>query len=387
MFLHTDDNLINQLNHLKLLTGRGDFIITKIDKELPDVFMAAKYIDIPDGARAIVFQAQAGYIGLALAQMNHDADFLLFDTDLKLQPLARANIERNFHLTNTELIDSEQLSQVSQQKVDVTVLTPTSHTALSLIESDMLTAVQALKIGGEIFVLTHKKKGAERIALLLEEILESEVEVIARGKAGYRIYKGVKHQEVTETARSLRETIAFDVLGHKFELQTEPSLFSKGGLDKGTRFLLETAELTEFEHLLDVGCGWGAIGLVAATVNPNGLVTMVDIDSRATAVAAANVKALELSDRCQVIATNNISELSETFDLVLSNPPFHAEMGELVTLFSKVRNKMAKGAHIGIVVERTYVDKFTEVLREVFGKVELHAHNPEIGFYILTSKK
>ena len=69
--------------------------------------------------------------------------------------------------------------------------------------------------------------------------------------------------------------------GRTFRLLTDRAVFAARGLDRGTRLLIETMEVRPDDVILDLGCGYGVIGLVAATMAPRGHVHMVDINVRA----------------------------------------------------------------------------------------------------------
>jgi 16S rRNA (guanine1207-N2)-methyltransferase len=187
--------------------------------------------------------------------------------------------------------------------------------------------------------------------------------LIKNRRKGNRVIKGVNRAHQPESVvEGLRRKVSFQVLGRNFELESEPSLFSKDDLDIGTRVLLESVDLTSFRRLLDVGCGWGAVGIVAATVNPEGEVIMTDVDRRAVKVAKENTERLGLEDRVKTVATDDIYIIPGNFDLILSNPPFHADTGTLTGIFQKARSKLEKRGELYLVVEKTYLQKLQGVL-------------------------
>src|SRR4030067_3863385 len=78
--------------------------------------------------------------------------------------------------------------------------------------------------------------------------------------------------------------------GLPFKFITSSSVFSKTQIDKGTRLLIENMVLPETGYILDLGCGYGAIGIAAATFNPNSHVIMTDINKRAVHLAKENIQ-------------------------------------------------------------------------------------------------
>jgi len=139
--------------------------------------------------------------------------------------------------------------------------------------------------------------------------------------------------------------------------------------------------------MLDLGCGWGAIGLVAAVINNNGHIVLTDIDSRAAKVASDNVQRLGLQDKVSVIATDDVRQINGSFDLILSNPPFHADMVTLVNLFQAASDKLRKKGSIYVVVEKTYLSKLKKVLEQAFQNVKVYYEDMNINFFVLVSRK
>lgn len=360
-------------------------IMTKLFKQRAEIAMALEYVRISPGETVLDLNSDDGALGIALASRHPDARFLLFDSDVRCQRLTRRNAEANYEVQNLEEIDGEGLESI--REVDVVVICPKRYDSQDQIVGQLTLAMEKLKMGGRIFLVSHKKAGAETIGEKLGGLFGGETELVGRGRGGYRVFAAAKKSE-TATKTQLRRTIKFEVLDQSFELQTEPSLFSKDGLDEGTRALLESVSLAHFKELLDVGCGWGAIGLVAATINKDGRVVMVDVDTRAIKVARDNAQAMGLADRVKVSATDDIRSIEGGFDLVLSNPPFHADVRELVSLFDAARKRMAKRGGIYVVVEQSYLSKMQGVLESVFGSSRIHKKiEGDNNYYILSTRK
>src|SRR2546430_16103474 len=83
--------------------------------------------------------------------------------------------------------------------------------------------------------------------------------------------------------------ITVTIRGRPFLFQTDSGVFSREGLDRGTELLLEAIEVGPCESILDVGCGYGVIGIVAAHLSEGGHVILTDGDERATALGRANL--------------------------------------------------------------------------------------------------
>ena len=84
--------------------------------------------------------------------------------------------------------------------------------------------------------------------------------------------------------------------GRNFEFLTASSVFSKKRIDLGTRLLIESMVLPKEGCVLDIGCGYGAVGIVAASLNPKLHVVMTDVNIRAVRLARKN---MELNKDCE----------------------------------------------------------------------------------------
>lgn len=105
------------------------------------------------------------------------------------------------------------------------------------------------------------------------------------------------------------------------KIRALPGVFSQNELDAGTALLLNNLPTLEGK-VLDFGCGAGVIGAVIKTLNPNVRLCMADISALAVASARETLKANQLEGK--VIATDGYSAIKESFDHIISNPPFHA---------------------------------------------------------------
>src|SRR5439155_19768777 len=113
-----------------------------------------------------------------------------------------------------------------------------------------------------------------------------------------------------------------------FTFITAPDVFSYGELDEGTRLLLETVEVRPTDRVVDLGCGYGAIGIVAASLAPDRRVVLVDTDARAVALAQRNVVLNNVPNAVAVV-TDGLAATPAPFDLIPSTPPLQASAGTL----------------------------------------------------------
>jgi len=108
---------------------------------------------------------------------------------------------------------------------------------------------------------------------------------------------------------------------HNWEFYTSSGVFSRKKIDNGTRLLIESMILPEEGVILDLGCGYGPIGIVAARINPKLEVLMTDINERATKLASRNVKWNKVGN-VQVLQGNLYEPVkAKKFKAILTNPP------------------------------------------------------------------
>lgn len=135
------------------------------------------------------------------------------------------------------------------------------------------------------------------------------------------------HQDETEHYFSAdpsvpfkRQPVVCEVWGHELKLESGSGVFAQGRLDKATAILLDELEPPAQGKFLDLGCGYGAIGLAIAKAVPLATVTGVDVNERAVRLMNENAAALGVAGR--VIACTPDQVPSDfTFDEIWSNPP------------------------------------------------------------------
>ena len=352
--------------------------------------IATKSIPLHDGERILVFNSGDGTLGLAMAERFPQAHFLLYESHVGMSNSLLRKLQSSPDFSNVRVISEDELAQIPQTDnlLDVVVFEPRRFTALDLTKFQILAGKSLLKQGGRFYLVTHKRTGSSRHEKILTEIFGVDVRIVGKGGGGYKVLEATKNTiEQAQIEWNPRRKVHFEILDIEFDLESESSLFSKDDLDLGTRILLENVNLSSFERMLDLGCGWGAIGLVAAVINKNGRVVLTDIDSRAAKVASDNVQRLGLQDRVSVLATDDVRQINGSFDLILSNPPFHDDTVTLVNLFKAASDKLRKKGSIYVVVEKTYLSKLKKVLEQAFQNVKVYHEDMNTNFFVLMSRK
>lgn len=171
--------------------------------------------------------------------------------------------------------------------------------------------------------------------------------------------------------------------GRSFQFLTSSSVFSKRRIDTGTQLLIESMALPKTGSVLDIGCGYGAVGISAATFNPNLQVTMTDVNMRAVSLARKNI-ALNKAFNAQVRYGHLYEPVEgQTFDCVLSNPPVSAGMETVKAIITGAPKVMANGATLQMVIRSKIGAKLLPALfEETFGNCAVLSR--ESGFRVIT---
>ena len=184
-----------------------------------------------------------------------------------------------------------------------------------------------------------------------------------------------------------RKKWTFPLRGKNFTFITDSNVFSKGTVDFGSRVLIDAFDDTNLPEgdILDVGCGYGPIGLSLAH-STGRHVEMVDVNERAVELAKENA---DLNGIKHVtIYPSNIYEKVERTDFaaVVSNPPIRA--GKLVVhgIIEKSYDKLVKSGTLTIVIQKKQgAPSAKKKMEEIFGNAEVVAK--EKGYFIIVSEK
>lgn len=180
--------------------------------------------------------------------------------------------------------------------------------------------------------------------------------------------------------------IKANLRGKMFRFLTATGVFSKKRIDLGTKVLIEHMRLPERGYVLDIGCGYGAIGIAAAAFNPNLYVIMVDINKRAVKLAKRNIKINGITNA--KVKCGNLYEpvKSMLFDCILSNPPISAGMKTVKTIIAEAPKYMTNGATLQMVVKsKIGKERLQQIFEESFGNFAILAKKG--GYRVLMAEK
>lgn len=177
-------------------------------------------------------------------------------------------------------------------------------------------------------------------------------------------------------------TIEWHYNGFNYIFNTSESLFSYKQIDIGTRQMIECVNLKDDSKVLDLGCGYGVVGIWAAHMIGSEKVIMSDINVDALKMATENVKANNLG-KIQIVHSNGFDNIYDVdFTLIMSNPPYHTNFSVAKEFIEGSYKHLQKGGCLVMVTKR--FDWYKNKMQSVFGGVRWIESN---GYYVFMSEK
>ncbi len=174
----------------------------------------------------------------------------------------------------------------------------------------------------------------------------------------------------TPQSRPRPRVIRAALRGHPWAFQAAGGVFSQRGVDPGTRLLIDTMRVNRADQVLDLGCGYGPIGLVAASLAIRGTAWLVDANQRAAALAAANAAAHGLRNVRVIVADGASAIRDGTMDVVITNPPIRAGRRVVAGFIADARRVLRPGGRFYLVARTAQGAKtLGRLIEERFGMV------------------
>ncbi|MBP2242863.1 16S rRNA (guanine1207-N2)-methyltransferase [Cytobacillus eiseniae] len=179
----------------------------------------------------------------------------------------------------------------------------------------------------------------------------------------------------------------FAIHNQSFRFKTDNGVFSKKEVDFGSRLLLETFEMPPIDgNILDVGCGYGPIGLSIAKQMKDRIVHMVDVNERALLLARDNATLNEVENVC-IYESDRLDNVSgNKFAAILTNPPIRAGKRVVHDIFEQSHDCLLPGGELWVVIQKkqgapSAISKMSELYSEVETVVK------KKGYFIIKAKK
>ncbi len=192
--------------------------------------------------------------------------------------------------------------------------------------------------------------------------------------------------ENDKTLKSSPKLIEYEIFNRQFKLKTDLGVFSKNSIDEGTySFLKVLIPLHLSGRILDVGCGYGALGLTLASFDDKSNYVLVDINERAVALTKENILNLDLKN-VTCLQSDIYQNVEGYFDSIVINPPIRAGKKIIYQMFREAYDYLIDGGSLFIVIRKNHgAFSARDYITQVFGNCYLLKRDK--GYYIYQANK
>lgn len=172
----------------------------------------------------------------------------------------------------------------------------------------------------------------------------------------------------------------------QYHFTTDSGVFSKDGLDTGSALLIESLPLLQHgQRGLDLGCGWGPVGVIWASKCPEASFCLTDINERAAGLAAANLARNDIGN-ATAVSGDALSAVEGLFDAIALNPPIRTGKENIYRMFRESMARLTDAGALYIVIRvKQGADSAKKMLKTEFGNCEIVRRGA--GFHVLVCKK
>lgn len=159
-------------------------------------------------------------------------------------------------------------------------------------------------------------------------------------------------------------------------------LFSPREIDEGSALLIDNVEVASSDKLLDIGCGWGVIGLTLAKLASQGKVHLIDKDYVAIDYAKKNARINHI-DNCEIYLSNGFSNVPDTqFDTIVSNLPAKVGKELFWIILHDAKTHLRQGGKLYVVTISGLKEFIKRNFKEIFGNYEKAAQNKTYSVFL-----
>lgn len=187
-------------------------------------------------------------------------------------------------------------------------------------------------------------------------------------------------------SKEQKSVITSTLKGKEFTYQTSSGVFSKKGVDFGSRLLIETFISPEISgDILDLGCGYGPIGITIAYFHRQRHVYLADVNERAIELAKHNA-AINHVENISILQSDGLEQLqNQSFAVVLTNPPIRAGKKVIQRFFKESAARLIPGGELWVVVQKKQgAPSVITFLKTLFAEVD--TVNRKKGYFIIRAK-
>ncbi len=190
------------------------------------------------------------------------------------------------------------------------------------------------------------------------------------------------YSESQDDIKSNESLVEMAFCDRTFSFISDHGVFSKGRIDLGSKVLLETIEVKPNAKVLDLGCGYGVIGItIAACKHAN--VIMSDVNERAMDLAKRNADANGVN--VKVLKSYGLDKIKDNFDVIVSNPPIRIGKPRLYAMYKQIYESLNDGGMFWLVIRKKQgAQSAAKYLETMFDVNIIKKHK---GYHVMACKK
>ena len=341
----------------------------------PATDLLLDHLEVGSGESVCDLHCGTGIVGVSAA-LRTSGDVSMCDANLLSVEAARRTIEAN--AARASVTFGRAADVLGAERVDVAIVRlPKGRIPTLRLIWD---AYQALRPGGRCYLAGANDEGVRTALRQLEQLFGGAAVLGYRG--GHRVGMAIRPDAEPQRTGSFEipwldaatfHELRVEARGVEIDVRSRPGVFSWDRLDDGTRALLDVMDVQDAGAILDLGCGFGIVGAVAARLAPAARVTLTDVNVDAIDSSRRTIAENGLAGRSEVIASDIAAAIPDrTIDLVLTNPPFHTgKATDLLVAAQFVRDAarvLKPGGRLMLVANRTL--PYELWLRACFGSYQ-----------------
>ncbi len=325
----------------------------------PSSLLLAQHVRVESGQVVVNMNCRNGLLGAAIALSGKAARVVLTDRNVLAIDAASRTLRAN-GVDGAELHVGHGAAALRDLTANVVAIR-IPHEKLALLQL-LHDAFVLLERGGHLYIAGATNEGAKSAARMVEEMFGNAATIAT--ESGHRVIGATKQADLPAgdvSSNPYLDADAFldqtlDVRGNTYTFSSRPGVFSWDHLDDATAILAEHMDVTAGDRVLDLGCGYGVLGVAAARI-AGVPVTMVDVDSEAVRSAGRSAAAAGLATARALGSDVASAVLDEEFDLVVTNPPFHVgkatDLSVPIQFIADAFTVLAPGGRLNLVANRT----------------------------------
>lgn len=170
------------------------------------------------------------------------------------------------------------------------------------------------------------------------------------------------------------------ILDREYTFYTDNGVFAKKGLDYATHLLLDTVGVRKLKgSILDLGCGYGPIGIVIKKEAIDIDIDMIDVNKRSLSLAIKNAKANDVD--VNIFESDGYEKVTKKYNFIVSNPPIRVGKKKLYELLFEAKNYLLPGGELWIVIHKDQGAKST--VKDLSQIYKVETVNKDRGFFII----